>query len=73
MTMQSRRYLYTVIAFVIAAATTSSNARLAASPGQPPSAQTAEADISPEALEQIEALIQEKEAHPTPSRRSIRS
>src|SRR3954469_19826750 len=56
----SRRHLYSAIAFVIAAATPSSNPRLAASPGQPPSAQTAAADIAPAALAQIEALIREK-------------
>ena len=61
MTIASRRFLYAAIAFVVASATTSSNARLAASPGQPPSAQTAAADISPEALAQIEALIHEKD------------
>ena len=61
MTTESRRYLCSAIAFVIAAATTSSNARLAASPGQAPPAQTATADISPEALAQIEALIREKD------------
>src|SRR5256885_15099677 len=56
----SRRRLYSVLAFVLAAATPSSNARLAASRGQPPSGQTATADIAPEALAQIEALIREK-------------
>jgi len=61
MTSRSRRYLYSAIAFVAAAATTSSNARLAANAGQPPSAQSAAADISPEALAQIEALIHEKD------------
>jgi len=61
MTSESRRNLYSAIAFLVAIATTSSNARLAASPGQAPSAQTAAADISPEALAQIEALILEKD------------
>src|SRR5438270_297656 len=56
----SRRYLYSAIALVVVAATPSSHARLSASPGQPPSAQTAAADIAPEALAQIEALIREK-------------
>src|SRR5712691_4085326 len=61
MTSESRRNLYSAIAFLVAIATASSNARLAASPGQAPSAQTAAADISPEALAQIEALILEKD------------
>jgi hypothetical protein len=62
LTTDSRRYLYFAIAFAVAAATrTSSNARLAASPGQPPSEQTAAADISAKALAQIEALIREKD------------
>jgi hypothetical protein len=61
MTTESRRYLCSAIAFVVAAATMSSNARRVASPGQPPSAQTVAAEISPEALAQIEALIREKD------------
>src|SRR6185436_16633104 len=62
MTAESRRSLCAAIALLIAAATTpSSNARLAASPGQAPPAQTATADIAPEALAQIEALIREKD------------
>ena len=54
-----RRSLHAAIAVVIATATTASNGRLVASPGQPPAAQAA-ADISPAALAQIEALIREK-------------
>src|SRR4051812_29012017 len=54
-----RRSLHSAVAMVVATATTASNGRLAASPGQPPAAQNA-ADISPEALAQIESLIREK-------------
>src|ERR1700710_2238796 len=61
MTTWCRRSLVSAVAFVVAAATTSSNARLAATPGQRPAARTAAADISPEALAQIEALIHEKD------------
>src|SRR4051812_549906 len=61
MTTRSRRTLYSALVLVVATAATSSNARLTASPGQPPSAQSAAAEISPEALAQIEALIHEKD------------
>src|SRR3954468_11236399 len=54
-----RRSLHSAVAMVVATATTASNGRLAASPGQPPAAQNA-ADISSEALAQIESLIREK-------------
>src|SRR4051794_26712481 len=60
MTNWCRRSLHAAIAVAIATATTASNARLAASPGQSPAAQSATADISPAALAQIEALIHEK-------------
>src|SRR4051794_31312422 len=59
MTTWCRRSLHSAVAVFIATATTASNGRLAASPGQPPAAQTA-ADISPAALAQIESLIREK-------------
>src|SRR3954452_21317559 len=60
MTTWCRRSLHAAIAVIIATATTASNVRLAASPGQSPAAQSATADISPAALAQIEALIHEK-------------
>src|SRR4051794_13400875 len=60
MTAPFRRLLYAVVAFAIAIAAMSSDARLGASPAQPPTSQTADADIAPEALAQIEALIHEK-------------
>src|SRR3954466_1232284 len=60
MTTRSRRTLYSALVLVVATAATSSNARLTASPGQPRQTAAA-ADISPEALAQIEALIHEKE------------
>src|SRR3954447_25374005 len=61
MTAPFRRLLYAVVAFAIAIAAMSSDARLGASPAQPPASQTADTDIAPEALAQIEALIREKE------------
>ena len=61
MTAAFRRYLSAAVAVAIALLTMSSNARLAASPGQPPTAQTMAEDIAPEALAQIEALIREKD------------
>src|SRR4051812_34411030 len=60
MTTWCRRSLHAAIAVVIATATTASNLRLAASPGQSPAAQSATAEIAPAALAQIEALIHEK-------------
>src|SRR6185503_16988154 len=66
MTTGFRRSLCAAIALLIAAVTTSSNARLAASPGQQgsgggPGEERGAADIAPEALAQIEALIREKD------------
>src|SRR3954447_7397902 len=61
MTAPFRRLLYAVVAFAIAIATMSSDARLAASASQASAPQTAAADIAPEALAQIEALIREKD------------
>src|SRR3954469_12100174 len=61
MTAPFRRFLYAAVAFAIAIATMSSDARLAASASQASAPQTAAADIAPEALAQIEALIREKD------------
>src|SRR3954454_3002116 len=61
MTAPFRRYLSVAVALSIALVTMSSNTRVAASPGQSPAPQTAAADIAPEALAQIEALIREKD------------
>src|SRR4051812_33966434 len=61
MTTPFRRFSYAAVALAFAIATMSSNTRLAATPGQPRSPQTAAADISPEALAQIEALIHDKD------------
>src|SRR3954463_9677182 len=61
MTAPLRRYLSAAVALAIALATMSSNPRLAASPGQSLASQTADTNIAPAALAQIEALIREKE------------
>src|SRR4051794_2889159 len=64
MTIPLRRSLIAAIALAVACATPSSNAHLAASPGQLAPARrpaAAPAPISAEALAQIDALIREKE------------
>src|SRR3954451_13132447 len=62
MTIPLRRSLIAALALAVACASASSNARLAASPGQLEPAQTAAAPpISAEALAQIDALIREKD------------
>src|SRR4051795_10425794 len=64
MTIPLRRSLIAAIALAVACATASSNAHLAASPGQLAPARmpaAAPAPISAEALAQIDALIREKE------------
>src|SRR3954452_18464218 len=72
MTAPFRRYLSVAVALSIALVTMSSNTRVAASPGQSPAPQTAAADIAPEALAQIEALIREKDG-PSAAEQKIHS
>src|SRR5881227_1958700 len=65
------RFLYSALACAIAVGTVSSSPRLHASQAAQPQARAA-ADIAPEALAQIEALIREKETR-SPVHRKIDS
>src|SRR5947208_7386183 len=66
------RFLYSTLACAIAVGTVSSSSRLHANAGQEPQAQARAADIAPEALAQIEALIREKDMR-SPVHRKIDS
>src|SRR5438093_3401320 len=66
------RFLYSTLACAIAVGTVSSSSRLHANAGQEPQAQARAADIAPEALAQIEALIREKDTR-SPAHRKIDS